>query len=264
MKVSTLLLAVAAASFTTVMAAPAPEPGYKVIVTKKVSSSPKKVVVYKKPASTTKKVYVVKKPASSSAKKVVVVKKPASSSYGGKKVVVVKKPASSGGKKTTVVKKPTTSYGSAPTTWQSTCVSLHNKARQSVNRQYGDNMPNLTWDQNLANGACGCAQKNANANTLAHCAGAGENLWKSSKKVDSTYAAKGALYSWVDEEKPYYGAGQDIQRGGTGEFGHYTQVVWGGTKRVGCCVRQGNYGTVVNCHYDPPGNWVGESAYGRK
>ena len=99
MKVTTILLAFAAASFTTVMAAPAPEPGTKVVVVKKVSSSPAKktVVVKKKPASTKKTVVVKKKPAAST-KKTVVVKKPASSS-GGKKVVVVKKPASSSGGK---------------------------------------------------------------------------------------------------------------------------------------------------------------------
>ncbi|KAJ3026683.1 hypothetical protein HDV00_011694 [Rhizophlyctis rosea] len=250
MKVSAILLAAAAATFTAVQAAPAtyathtPAPAVKVVYVKKPATTTKKTVKYvvvKKPSSSTKKVVYVKKPASSSTtKKVVYVKKPSTSSSSG-----------------------STSYTPSGS-WQKTCVDLHNKARQAVNKQYGSNMPNLTWSDSLASKACACAQTNADKDQLKHCS-VGENLWKSNKHIDSTRAITGSLYSWVNEEKPYYDAGEDISRdmATLERYGHYTQVVWKDTKQVGCCIRQGAYGTVVDCRYNPVGNYVGESAYGK-
>jgi uncharacterized protein YkwD len=46
-----------------------------------------------------------------------------------------------------------------------------------------------------------------------------------------------------------------------GVCGHYTQIVWGGTKEVGCAVARGAGREVWVCNYDPPGNWVGERPY---
>ncbi|MBL8241494.1 MAG: hypothetical protein JNM66_28980 [Bryobacterales bacterium] len=43
--------------------------------------------------------------------------------------------------------------------------------------------------------------------------------------------------------------------------GHYTQIVWAGTRRVGCAVARGRGREVWVCNYDPPGNWAGERPY---
>lgn len=47
--------------------------------------------------------------------------------------------------------------------------------------------------------------------------------------------------------------------------GHYTQVAWRGTERVGCGVAScNNGGSRIEywvCNYDPPGNWVGMAPY---
>ena len=51
--------------------------------------------------------------------------------------------------------------------------------------------------------------------------------------------------------------------------GHYTQVVWENTKRVGCGVAmatdceadQGTIRDIWVCNYDPPGNYIGEAPY---
>ncbi|CAB4290778.1 unnamed protein product [Prunus armeniaca] len=44
--------------------------------------------------------------------------------------------------------------------------------------------------------------------------------------------------------------------------GHYTQVVWRNTARVGCAkVRCNSGGTFIGCNYDPPGNYVGQKPY---
>lgn len=43
--------------------------------------------------------------------------------------------------------------------------------------------------------------------------------------------------------------------------GHYTQVVWANTKRVGCAAAEcRNGGTFVVCSYDPPGNMDGRAS----
>ena len=43
--------------------------------------------------------------------------------------------------------------------------------------------------------------------------------------------------------------------------GHYTQIVWRHTLRVGCAVARGAGREVWVCSYDPPGNFVGERPY---
>jgi pathogenesis-related protein 1 len=45
--------------------------------------------------------------------------------------------------------------------------------------------------------------------------------------------------------------------------GHYTQVVWRATTRVGCgmAVCENTKDQVWVCRYQPPGNWVGERPY---
>lgn len=47
----------------------------------------------------------------------------------------------------------------------------------------------------------------------------------------------------------------------TGVCGHYTQLIWRGTREVGCAVARDPSREVWVCNYDPPGNWVGERPY---
>lgn len=88
----------------------------------------------------------------------------------------------------------------------------------------------------------------------------GEN-WYSGNPHDSLTG--GATNAWVDfvwpiawggnncsERQNYHGDG-----GCSGEVGHYTQVLWSNTVKVGCGFRTG-WGTV--CNYSPSGNFVGQ------
>ena len=44
--------------------------------------------------------------------------------------------------------------------------------------------------------------------------------------------------------------------------GHYTQVIWRNTQRVGCGVAVCPNGAEIwTCNYDPPGNYLGQNPY---
>ncbi|KAK9690529.1 hypothetical protein RND81_09G134900 [Saponaria officinalis] len=57
--------------------------------------------------------------------------------------------------------------------------------------------------------------------------------------------------------------GSDDSLTGTyAQCGHYSQVVWGNSIRVGCArVQCYNGGYFVTCNYDPLGNYVGQWPY---
>ena len=82
----------------------------------------------------------------------------------------------------------------------------------------------------------------------------GENLFTITGGAAS---ARTAMRHWVSEEQDY-----DHRRNRCrGVCGHYTQIVWRNTKRVGCAVARGQGREVWVCNYDPPGNWRGERPY---
>ena len=47
----------------------------------------------------------------------------------------------------------------------------------------------------------------------------------------------------------------------SGICGHYTQLVWKRTSRVGCAVAKENNREIWVCDYDPPGNVLGQLPY---
>ena len=87
----------------------------------------------------------------------------------------------------------------------------------------------------------------------------GENIYWIS--TDSA-SPKHAVDSWGSEIQ-YYKKPVPIKS--PNKYGHYTQMVWKNTTEVGCAFaicKSG--GTIVVCNYDPPGNWLGETAYDKK
>jgi uncharacterized protein YkwD len=59
---------------------------------------------------------------------------------------------------------------------------------------------------------------------------------------------------WYDEIKHY----KFPDGGFSPTTGHFTQLVWRGTKQVGCGHSQCKGNDIWVCEYDPPGNWDGE------
>ncbi|WJX26443.1 hypothetical protein P8452_15365 [Trifolium repens] len=134
-------------------------------------------------------------------------------------------------------------------------VKAHNKARSAV--QTNVKLPNLVWDnkvaayaQNYANQRKDCQLVHSETERY------GENIAESSGDMNGTEAVK----LWVDE-KPYYDYNSNSCVNGE-MCGHYTQVVWRKSLRIGCAkVKCDNGGTFITCNYDPPGNYVGERPY---
>ncbi|CAI5523128.1 unnamed protein product [Closterium sp. Naga37s-1] len=126
-------------------------------------------------------------------------------------------------------------------------------------------VPALSWDDKVAAAAkqwadqlasSGCKMKHGGAKGL------GQNLyWKRPAKLNSD-DDRAAVRSWVAEKKDWtYSA---VPKGCVGGkmCGHYTQVVWKGTQRVGCAAAKcADGGGMWVCDYSPQGNMVGSTPY---
>lgn len=84
----------------------------------------------------------------------------------------------------------------------------------------------------------------------------GENLFQIRGARTS---ATNVVEAWSAEARNYDRASHTCRAGAA--CGHYTQVVWRGTKQVGCASSSAAKREVWVCIYNPPGNWDGQSAY---
>lgn len=120
----------------------------------------------------------------------------------------------------------------------------------------------MVWDDALASDALAWAQNLASSGgssgTLTHATGTGEgeNLyWQSNSDNPYTNAAT----AWVEEKSTYNGEAIT----GTGnfeEYGHYTQIIWKSTTKIGMGIASdGSGGYYVVARYTPEGNVIGET-----
>nr|CAD1834629.1 unnamed protein product [Ananas comosus var. bracteatus] len=74
------------------------------------------------------------------------------------------------------------------------------------------------------------------------------------------WKATDVVLNWAEEHAFYNPANNSCLPGQV--CGHFTQIVWNNTERVGCArVECAGGGVIITCNYDPPGNWVGERPY---
>lgn len=140
-----------------------------------------------------------------------------------------------------------------------TMLDMHNEARADVR------MPPLSWDPVLAKAAESYARELARRGVFEHSkqpagpAAQGENLWTGTR---GAYRYEEMAQHWIDERRDFVnGPVPNISRTGKfGDVGHYTQIVWNGTVRVGCAIASNRRDEYLVCRYSPAGNVWGRRA----
>jgi uncharacterized protein YkwD len=116
-------------------------------------------------------------------------------------------------------------------------------------------LPPLQWSSELAAFSQKWANKLLAKNRYTHNPNSpyGENIF-----IGGVGCIPSAVVmEWASESK-YYSYGTNACNG---DCGHYTQIVWRNTRRVGCAVARNSVREVWVCSYDPPGNYRGEWPY---
>jgi len=136
-------------------------------------------------------------------------------------------------------------------------VEAHNRLRE----RFG--VPALSWDESLAADAKAYAETLARTQRFRHAAQTdtdavqGENLWMGTRTAYDYAEMTGA---WI-EEGAHVRPGRFPEVSTTGSWhdvGHFTQMVWGDTQRLGCAIAANAEDEVLVCRYFPAGNVMGE------
>lgn len=128
----------------------------------------------------------------------------------------------------------------------------HNAERRRVG------LPPLAWDPALATGARAYSNELVRNGQLRHSPklvrpGIGENLWRGTTGYFSPAVMVG---NWASE-RSMFRAGRFPDVSATGNWadvGHYTQIIWPTTQRVGCSISRSVRDDVLVCRYWPSGN----------
>lgn len=140
----------------------------------------------------------------------------------------------------------------------------HNQARLAENAN--PPLPQLTWDPALAviaaNWAAMCRDVDQPIGLIDHNPGrsATYSLYVGENIYGGASSAKAAVDLWMTE-KPNYNLAANTCNG---VCGHYTQIVWRKTLKVGCAISRCpnlRYSDSIICNYGPGGNFNGERPY---
>jgi len=135
----------------------------------------------------------------------------------------------------------------------------HNSARASVDPPASPALPAMQWANDVAQQAQAYAERCSFEHSGTK--GLGENIYASSNAVTPAKVVE----SWVSEKQNYTYATNSC----TKVCGHYTQVVWRDSTKLGCghasCKTNSPFGSgnweFWVCNYQPPGNYVGQKPY---
>jgi pathogenesis-related protein 1 len=160
-----------------------------------------------------------------------------------------------------------TSIAHAESIDTSSIVAVHNKWRAEVGVQALSHSPKLAksaqaWANHLKKSRH-CAMQHSKPQGRY-----GENLfwasplmWSDGRKELRKVSPTEVIDSWGNEKSDYDLASNACKAGAV--CGHYTQIVWRDTLKVGCGMATcGNtHEQIWVCHYSPAGNFVGEKPY---
>lgn len=138
-------------------------------------------------------------------------------------------------------------------------VTAHNTERLAVGAAP------LIWDNDLGTAAATYAQQMAFTGRFEHSdrkarRGIGENLWMG---THGAYTIEAMIGAWASEKRMFMPGifPANSRNGNWYEVGHYTQMIWPATTRVGCALASTARTDYLVCRYSPAGNidgrWVG-------
>lgn len=138
-------------------------------------------------------------------------------------------------------------------------LAAHNRERSALG------VGPLHWDSALARDARVWAQHLSATGRFEHAPEnsrdpEGENLWAGTRGY---YPLEAMVNGWV-REKRFFRLGTFPNNSTTGriaDVGHYTQLVWRGTRQVGCALATGTREDVLVCRYSDAGNYFGEHPF---
>jgi hypothetical protein len=138
-------------------------------------------------------------------------------------------------------------------------LAAHNRERSAAG------IPPLQWDSALAADAAEWGEELAALGDIEHSPDEeddpqGENLFLGTK---GHFAPEAMVGMWI-EEKKHFKPGVFPNNSRTGDLedvGHYTQLMWRATVRVGCAVRPNEEHDILVCRYSEAGNVIGERPF---
>lgn len=150
-------------------------------------------------------------------------------------------------------------------------VAAHNAARSgTLDPPPSPPLPPVTWDRTLADSAYGYLSQcpggnvdlvphNANRTSDYEALGGtdpvGENIYAGTGSVSPT----DAVNTWMSEASKY-----DYDTNDLSAAGHYTQVVWRASTRIGCAIvvcPNYRFSNTILCDYAPAGNRANQKPY---
>ena len=135
--------------------------------------------------------------------------------------------------------------------------AAHNAVRAQVDPAPATPLTSMTW----SGSAAATAQDWANQCNFDHNPNRG-NFGENIAFFSGDGSALQAVDLWSGEASHY---DYDSNSCAGAQCGHYTQIVWADTTKLGCgvatCNMLGGSGQLVVCDYDPPGNFIGERPY---
>ncbi len=178
-------------------------------------------------------------------------------------------PQQSRGRPTKAARRPTHSRQSVRINPRQ-IVAAHNKVRSR------HKLPPLSWSPSLAKFSTQWANhllqtKGCHMQHRPHSGrfktDFGENLfwaspyrWTDGRSEIQNISSANVVHEWAKEVKFYDYQRNRCQRGQ--QCGHYTQMVWRNSRKVGCGLAVcADKSQVWVCSYNPPGNWQGERPY---
>jgi len=141
-------------------------------------------------------------------------------------------------------------------------VDAHNAVRAAVVEPSGytgawEPLPPVGWSDSVAESAQEWANHLRDTQNcgLEHDVNSeyGENL-----AAGTNLSPQGAVNMWAAEAARYTYSPSYVFESVTG---HYTQIVWRDSTRIGCASADCGRSSVIVCRYSPPGNFIGERIY---